>query len=283
MESERNLEDLVLKYVLAKDSGHIPDHYEHVSSLTVPFYIDGFEVSRVLDVNDAGLVYQLQQNEVSAQNGPDGSVFEVTIGKAESTKFYYVSTNKRFRLFAQIGVSSPTISGLLRIHRESPVSKSTRKFEIPELDELLDYQSEDNSLAIAVAVSKLLVIPGVERNLAKALAEAGFGSIEEVAHTTRAHLAKAIPDLSIEIAEDIINQASFVLEKINSGELDPKGWDNSGTAGKPVRVVKLDSIPVATEEPIRIEPREVGTCTYCSGTLVEDGRGAIYRECGKRE
>jgi len=112
---------------------------------------------------------------------------------------------------------------------------------------------------------------------------AGFDTVEKVAHTDKKELADAVPDLSIANAEDIINQAACVLDKIESGDLSPEGWSKSETQGKPIRIVKFDSMPQPVEKPTRIDLLGVGQCTYCSGTLVENRGEVICRECGKRE
>jgi hypothetical protein len=284
MDSQADLVSLVLDYVLSERKGHTPAYYEHVTRLTLPFYVEDFKVYRILGVNDSGLVRELQQNDVNSINEQDGVVFEVYLAEGGETRFYYVATGGRFQLIAQDGDSPQTIGELLRL-RGGKQRRTSEKSDsaTPQLEEWLQDDGEDTSLAVANAVARLLIIPGVERKLAKLLTEAGFDTVEKVALADKNELAAAVPGLNIVEAEHTINQAQRVLEKMESGDLSPDGWSKSGSSGKPVRVVRLASMPEPEEKPTRIERREVGKCTYCSGTLVEKGGVLTCRECGKME
>lgn len=284
MNPEGNLVSLVLDHVLTKTNGHAADHYEHVPCLTLPFHIEGYKVLRILGVNDSELVCELQQNEVNSTNEPDGAVFEVHVYEQGLTRFYYAVVSGRFRLIAQDGNSHQTVGEILRIRRgERRRALETPSPETPQLEKWLDTEGEDDSLAIANAVTQLMIIPGVDRKIARMLAVAGFDTIEKVANAEKRELVEAIPEIDEAKAEDTINQTLCVLEKMESGELDSKGWSKTGTPEKPVRVLRLPSIPEPVEKPSRMELPEVGKCTYCSGTLVEDGKGVVCLECGKRE
>jgi hypothetical protein len=169
--------------------------------------------------------------------------------------------------------------------RKKPHKTAKSKSETIRLDEWLHENANEGNeneeiLALGNAIARLIILPGIEREFAKKLAIAGFDTIEKVANADKKELADTVPDLSISIAEDTIHLAAFVLRKTESGDIGPKGWSKSE---KPVRVVKLASIPEPVEKPIRVERPEVGQCTYCSGTLVKDGMGVICRECGKSE
>jgi len=159
------------------------------------------------------------------------------------------------------------------------------EFETLRLDEWLQENStegraDEELLAIGNAIARLIRLPGMERETAEKLAIAGFDTIEKVAYADRNELSNAVPALAVSIIDDILYHASFVLRKIESGEVNSDGWSKSE---KPVRVVKLTSIPEPAEKPSKVERVIVGKCTYCSGTLVKDGRGVICRECGKSE
>ena len=284
MKSHSDLVSLVLDYILTKRYGNVPAYYEHVTSLTPPVHVEGLKVYRIIGVNESGLVRELQQHDVNSINERDGAVFEVNVVYGENTCFYYAVTGGRFQLIAQDGDSPNTIGELLRLHGgEGYGTPATSSPENIQLDEWLEDDEAGASLAVAVAVSHLMIIPGVERTTAKELALAGFDTVEKVAHAVKNELANAVPSLSIARAEDVINQALFVLEKLESGDLSPNGWSKSGVLGTPVRVVNLASMPELVEKPIRIERTEVGTCRYCSGSLVEIGGVATCRECGKTE
>jgi len=101
MNLEGHLVSLILDYVVNKRNGRIPDYFEQVASLTLPFDVEGFKIFRILGVNDSGLVRELQQNDVTSINVQDGAVFEVNINEEGDTRFYYLTTDTRFKLLAR--------------------------------------------------------------------------------------------------------------------------------------------------------------------------------------
>ena len=284
MNSKGNFVSLVLNFVLSRRNGHTPVHYEHVPCLTLPIHIEGYKVFRIVDVNDSGLVREIPQGDVNASREPEGTVFEVHLYNGGLTRFYYVSTNGKFQLMAQNGNSVETIGEIIRLRREEIIgANKSSTSQTQQLEEWLIDDGENNSLAIANAVVRLLVIPSVERNLAKKLAIAGFDNVEKVANAGKEELAATISGLKTTTAEDTIKQALFVFEKTLSGSLGPNNWSETELSRKPIRVLKLEPLSKLVKQPTRTEKQEMGRCFYCSGVLVQEGTGVICLECGKMD
>jgi len=81
----------------------------------------------------------------------------------------------------------------------------------------------EEALTVEEIASLLSNIGGVGPKTAEKLAQAGYDSIEKVAHAEKEKLAEAVAGLSESKAEGVIVEALALLEKIESGVVDLSG------------------------------------------------------------